>query len=295
MKTPTMTTGGMGAAAPGNLVDTSTGHDRGYVDWGAIAAGTVIASAITVVLAGFGAALGLSLTSVTGTGLSAVGVSIAAGLWVLWVAISSLVAGSYVTGRLRRRAGDANEHEVLVRDGAHGLVVWALSALIGAMLAAGAISGAARVGGEVARTASTTIGSMAASSTDYAVDMLTRSDNPAALDDATKQQIGRVLARSFADGQLNADDRGYLARTIAARTGLAQGDVERRIDATVAQARATVEQAKVAAEKARRMGILVAFLTAAGMALGAAAAWWGASMGGRHRDDNTDLSQFMRW
>jgi hypothetical protein len=30
-------------------------------------------------------------------------------------------------------------------------------------------------------------------------------------------------------------------------------------------------------------------------ALGAAAAWWGASMGGRHRDENTDLSTYMRW
>lgn len=295
MKTPTMTTAGMASAASGSLVDTKIDHDRGYVDWGAIAAGTVIASAITVVLAGFGAALGLSLTSVTGTGLSAVGISIATGLWVLWIAISSVVAGSYVTGRLRRRAGDGNEHEVMVRDGAHGLVVWALSALIGAMLAAGAITGAARVGGEIARTATTTIGSVAASGTDYAVDVLTRSENATVLDDATKQQIGRVLTRSFADGQLSADDRGYLVRTIAARTGLAQADVERRIDATVAQARSTIEQAKVTAEKARRMGILIAFLTAAAMALGAAAAWWGASMGGRHRDNNTDLSHLMRW
>ncbi|MGL4440517.1 MAG: hypothetical protein ACRCUE_14735 [Bosea sp. (in: a-proteobacteria)] len=276
-------------------VELASHHDRGYVDLGAIVAGTVIASAITLVMSGFGAALGLSLTSVTGSGLSGMGLSVAAGLWVLWIALSSLIAGAYVTGRLRRRAGDANDQEVKVRDGAHGLVVWALSIVVGAMIAASAVSGVARTGADVVRTATTAIGSAAGSSADYAIDTLTRSDNTTGLDEPTKQQIGRIVARSFADGQLNADDRAYMSRTIAARTGLAQGEVERRIDVTTAQAKAAIEQAKVAAEKARRIGILVAFLTAAAMALGAAAAWWGANIGGRHRDENTDLSTYMRW
>lgn len=286
---------GSGAAASMADTSASTHHDRGYVDWGAIAVGTVIATAITLIMSGFGAALGLSLTSVTGSGLSAVGLSIAAGLWMLWVALSSLIAGAYVTARLRRRAGDANSHEVMIRDGAHGLAVWAVAALIGAMLASSAISGAARAGADVVRTATTAIGSAAGSSMDYTLDTLVRGANAQPLDEQTRQQIGRVLARSFAVGQLSQDDRAYLSRTIAARAGVDQAEVDRRIDQTVAQARAAADQAKAAAERARRIGILVAFLTAAGMALAAAGAWWGASVGGRHRDENTDLSPYMRW
>jgi hypothetical protein len=45
----------------------------------------------------------------------------------------------------------------------------------------------------------------------------------------------------------------------------------------------------------RKAGIILAFLTAASMALGAAAAWWGASVGGRHRDGNFDASHLTRW
>lgn len=276
-------------------LDATVGHERHYVDWGAIAAGAVIASAITVVLSGFGTALGLSLTSVRGSGLSGVGLSVAAGLWLLWVAISSLIAGAYVTGRLRRRAGDANRQEVIVRDGAHGLVVWALSALIGAILAMGVASGVARTGGEVARAATTAISAAAGSSADYALDVLTRSDNASALDEPAKQQIGRILLRSFAEGQITADDRSYLSRSIATRTGIAPDEIDRRIDAAIARAKAAAIQAQTAADNARRLGVLVAFLAAAAMALGAAAAWWGAIMGGRHRDENTDLSTYLRW
>jgi hypothetical protein len=276
-------------------LDAAVGNERHYVDWGAIAAGAVIASAITLVLSGFGTALGLSLTSVRGSGLSGVGLSVAAGLWLLWVAISSLIAGAYVTGRLRRRAGDANRQEVIVRDGAHGLVVWALSALMGAILAMGAVSGVARTGGEVARAATTAISTAAGPSADYALDVLTRSDNASALDEPTKQQIGRILLRSFADGQINPDDRSYLSRSIATRTGIAPDEIDRRIDTVIARAKAAAIQAQTAADNARRIGVLVAFLAAAAMALGAAAAWWGAIMGGRHRDENTDLSTYLRW
>ncbi len=267
-----------------------------YVDWGAIFAGTVIASAISLVFAGFGASLGLSLTSVTGTGLSAVGLSVAAGLWVVWVAVSSMMAGAYITGRMRSRAGDATEHEVMVRDGAHGLVVWALSAIVGAMLAASAISGVARTGTDVLRSATMAASPVAGASTEYAIDVLTRSEtSTAAVDEATKMQIGRILSRSVVDGQISADDRAYLTRMLAARTGVEQAEIERRIDTSITQVKAAAERAKAAAETARRLGILIAFLTAASMAVAAAAAWWAASLGGRHRDQNVDFSQFMRW
>src|SRR6218665_1064209 len=101
--------------------------DRGsYVDWPAIIAGIVIASAISLVLLTFGSAIGLSFTNFrAGAETASVWIAIAAASWLLWVQISSFMAGGYVAGRLRKRHHDATEHEVDVRDGAHGLLVWA--------------------------------------------------------------------------------------------------------------------------------------------------------------------------
>ena len=270
---------------------------QSYVDWGAILAGTVIASAITLVLTGFGSAIGLSLASpFAGKGLSAIAIGIAAALWVLWVAVTSLMAGGYVTGRMRQRANDATSHETNIRDGAHGLVVWALSVIIGAMLAAGSIAGVAKTGTELAKAGLSTVATTTAGISDYAVDMLVRNDASATvLDDQTRQQISRILTRSVSDGQLNAADKAYLSRLVAARVGIDAAEVDRRIEAYAVQAKAAAERAKTLAETARRIGILVAFLTAASLAVAGAGAWWGASFGGRHRDENTDLSHLMRW
>ncbi len=272
-------------------------HDRSYVDWGAILAGTVIATSITVVMTGFGSAIGLSMASpFKGQGFSGVAIAIAIGLWVIWVAVSSLVAGAYVTGRLRRRAGDATPHEVSIRDGAHGLVVWALSALVGVIIAAMSLAGAARTGAQFAGSAVSAVSGIAANSADYAVDTITRSDSQGAvMDEATRQQIGRILVRAAADGQLTQADRAYLTRTVAARAGIAPAEVEQRIDAFSAQAKIAVDRTRAAAESARRLGILLAFLTAASLAVAAAGAWWGAGLGGKHRDENTDLSHLTNW
>ena len=60
----------------------------------AIFAGTVLASAISLVLLTFGSALGLSLTSAhENTGISMVGFSIAAALWLVWVQVSGPALG----------------------------------------------------------------------------------------------------------------------------------------------------------------------------------------------------------
>ncbi len=274
--------------------DSAVHHDRPYVDWGSILAGTVIATSITVVLSGFGSAIGLSMTSsFEGKGFSGVAIAVAIGLWVVWVAVSSLIAGSYLAGRMRRRAGDATPEEVSVRDGVHGLVVWALSALIGVVIASMTVAGVAKTGAEIARTSVTAV---AGNASEYAIDTITRTNSQAApVDDATRQQIGRVLMRAAVDGQLSTEDRAYLTRTVAARAGVEPAEVERRIDAFSAQAKAALEKTRAAAETARRLGILIAFLTAASLAVAAAAAWWGASLGGRHRDENIDFSQLIRW
>ncbi len=113
-----------------------------YVDWGAIAAGTFVATAVAVVMFTFGTAIGLSMASpYEGEGASTPAYLAALGLWTIWVIASSFMSGGYVAGRLRRRIGDATEHEVDVRDGVHGLTVWAVGVVIAAWLLNAGVTG----------------------------------------------------------------------------------------------------------------------------------------------------------
>jgi hypothetical protein len=97
---------------PAAPVGTTAIDSRPYVDWAAIIAGAILASAIAFVLLTFGSGIGLSLTSpFKGEGLAATALAVAIALWVLWVEISSFIAGAYLAGRLRRRIADATEHE----------------------------------------------------------------------------------------------------------------------------------------------------------------------------------------
>tara|TARA_R110002051_G_scaffold141578_1_gene214751 strand:+ start:2055 stop:2726 length:672 start_codon:yes stop_codon:yes gene_type:complete len=109
-------------------------HEGSYVDWAAILAGAAVATSIAFVFTTFGAALGLSFASPYAGEGSAFAAALAVGLWMLWTTISSFMAGGYITGRMRRRIDQASGDEVHVRDGIHGLTVWAVAVLIGAVL-----------------------------------------------------------------------------------------------------------------------------------------------------------------
>ena len=116
--------------------------DHSHVDWRSILAGAVLASAIGVVLLTFGAAIGLSVTSpYEGEGWSPMAFAIAAGLWLLWVQIFSFYCAGYVAARLRARSVGLSEHEVDVRDGLHGALVWAAGVLIAGFIATIGVGG----------------------------------------------------------------------------------------------------------------------------------------------------------
>jgi ElaB/YqjD/DUF883 family membrane-anchored ribosome-binding protein len=123
---------------------------RGYVDWGAIFAGTVVAGGATVVLTTFATALGLGSISVGEDG----GIST---WWLAVTALFSLVStvaiymlGGYIAGRMRRRVDGAVRDEVTARDGIHGVAVWGLGMVLSGLLAASAISGGAKAVGSAA-------------------------------------------------------------------------------------------------------------------------------------------------
>ena len=118
-------------------------ENRSYIEWGTIIAGAVVACAISAVLLQFGTAVGLTQTS---PALSAdanitPGFVLGTGIWILWVQVIASLTGGYLAGRMRTPIVDAGAtaHESDLRDGVHGLLVWALSTLLVA-LAAGAVS-----------------------------------------------------------------------------------------------------------------------------------------------------------
>jgi hypothetical protein len=279
------------------VLDPGAAPSTSYIDWSPILAGTAIASAITIVLTSFGSVIGLSMLSpFEGKGISGAALAAATGLWVIWVALSSLIAGSYLTGRMRQTAHDAKPDEISLRDGTHGLVVWALSVLIGAMVAAGGIAAVGKTGGDIAKSGVMAASNLAGVASDYAIDDLTRSQAPnVPLDADTRGQIGRIIVRAGTDGQLSPQDRAYLTRTLAISAGITPAEAERRISGMLEQANQAIEKAKLVAEQARRSGILIAFLAAASLAVAAAASWWAAALGGKHRDENTDIAQLFRW
>jgi hypothetical protein len=268
-----------------DVATVETANNAHYVDWGAIGAGVFVAIAISTVFLAFGSAIGLSLTSFHASeSAPVIGLVIAAGLWLLWVQISSFIGGAYVAGRMRRRIGDAKAHEVEMRDGAHGLIVWAVNIVIGAVLA-GWIT-VAGVSGAV-NTASNS-GAM-----DYYADRLMRSNavggaTAVSPDTQYNAQIGRILAKNIAARTVDDADKSYLVREITSRTGLTEADAQKRVDDTVATLKAQ-------ADTARRYGILLAFMTAASLLISGVAAWWAATTGGKHRDDGVDHSAYSRW
>ena len=251
---------------------------QSYVEWGAVIGGTVAALAVSLVLLAFGAAIGLSSVSpwtTTATGLKAVGVGTT--FWFLLVTLWSFALGGYLAARLRHRWSDATPAEVRFRNSAHGLLVWALSVLIAAILAASGVSAIGRGLGAAAGTAAA-----AADQVTATTDLLFRSSNatPSPQTADARSEVSRLLLRSAGKGEVSSADRTYLAQLVATRTGISQADAEKRVTQSL-------DELKAAADRARKIGVVLAFLTASILLIGGATAWWAAAVGGRHRESGT--------
>lgn len=287
----------------GVATTTHVNDDRSYVDWPAILAGTVLATSISFVLLTFGSALGLSLTSARpGSGVSLFWLSIVAALWLLWVQISSFMAGGYLTGRMRRRIGDATEHESDVRDGSHGLIVWALGVIVAAFIAFTGVSGAFSVASGAAGAIGAGVGSVVEEVSDqFGADSLLvdqalrpgpRQTQP--VDQGIRGEVGRILLSTLDDGEMAEADRSYLVAIISARAGIPPEEAEQRLDQIVEQGRRLEAEAREAAETARRIALVAAFITAASLLISAVGAYWAATLGGKHRDERTVFEDWSR-
>ena len=108
------------------MTESFTKPSGSYVEWSAVFAGAVLASAISIVLLQFGSAVGLAATSpLEGEGLTLPVRVLSSGVWILWAQITASIGGGYLAGRLRAPRTDAPDHEREVRDGVHGLLTWA--------------------------------------------------------------------------------------------------------------------------------------------------------------------------
>jgi hypothetical protein len=288
-----------------------------YVDWAAIIAGAVVATAIGVIFAGFGAALGLTaLSPQEGEGSGRWSLIILA-IWSLITVVVSYMTGGYIAGRMRRRVDGASADEVSARDGIHGMVVWGLGVLIGAWIAAGAIGSAANAVGSVASGAASAVGSVvqgagsavagaAGAATDAATDegtgidlsgfdpieainnrLLLPATGEAIQPDATLSPVARdTLFEVARTGELNEDDRAVLVGEVARVTTLSPAEAEARVDEAVTritairdEAAQRLEQAEQAARDAADAARRAAILTGFLVAAGFAVAL-GAAMSG---------------
>ena len=143
--------------AAGDVAVPVTTETQSAMDWGAVLAGAVVAAGVASVFATFGVGVGLaSISPYEGDG-SALAELLALALWAVWTAVSSVMAGAYIAGRMRRRIGGVTADEVSVRDGVHGLAVWGAAILLGAWLAGSAVETATTTAAEMTGAVATAV------------------------------------------------------------------------------------------------------------------------------------------
>ena len=255
--------------------------EPGYLQWTPVIVGALAATALSLILVSFAAAVGLGVSSTAPTWRDAsAALWILSGIYLIFQAIVSFGFGAYIAGRLRRPLVAGPTDEVENRDGLHGLAVWALAVVLGAIVAA--LVGAATVN----RAAPASAGAPASANASavepllsYELDRLFRSPRrPPSVDlRSERAEAGRILLTSSGHEGVSTEDRAYLVQLIGSTTGLSPNDAERRVDNTIANA-------KTALTRSRRSTIILAFSLATALLLGAVAAWAAACAGGRHRD-----------
>ena len=267
-------------ANPSSVIDLQSSG----VSWASIAAGAVAAAALTLLLLAFGAGIGLSAVSPwSDSGAAGSTFETGTGIYLVIVGVMASAIGGYLAARLRTKWTGIHTHEVFFRDTAHGLLAWAFATLISASVLGAAathlVGGAA--GGLVAAAPQA---AQDVSPTALATDKLFRSDTAAPAPSGgagtapARSEVSRLLVTSFrGGGDVSATDRSYLARLVAARTGLSQPDAEKRVNDVIAET-------KQAMEDARKAAASFALWMAAAMLFGAFAASLAAVEGGQLRD-----------
>ena len=136
------------SASPTGDLSLSRAESQSAVAWGAIFAGAVASLALSFVLVVLAAGFGMKLAAPwPGARFALTDFNPMLGSWMIVVQVLSSALGGYLAGRLRTKWLNVHEHEVHFRDTAHGLLVWAVSTVVGVVLVAGVMGSSARPGG----------------------------------------------------------------------------------------------------------------------------------------------------
>lgn len=285
------------------------------VSWKAIVAGSTASIALSLALAAFGVGVGFSVVSPwSDSGVSGTTFSIAAGVYLVVVAMLSSTIGGYLAGRLRSQWKTVHNHERYFRDSAHGFLVWAFATIVSAAVLGGAFTHI--LSGVGAGLVPAATSAAQGSPTNLYVDKLLRTDPtqasaspavPAAQGTLTSPAPNRETAEPLQGGQAagfaqgrsaGADrmeitrillpgqrkdgvvadaDRAYLAKVVAARTGLSQADADQRVNQVITEA-------KTAADSARKSAAAFSLWLVVAMLAGALSASLAAIEGGNLRN-----------
>lgn len=90
------------------------------------------------------------------------------------------------------------------------------------------------------------------------------------------------------------DDKAYLAQVVSQQTGVSAADAKTRVEKVYDDLADAKGNAAKAAETARQIGVIAAFLLAASLVISAAGAFWAATEGGSHRDEGAVFEGFFR-
>ncbi|MCK1339314.1 hypothetical protein IVB38_25735 [Bradyrhizobium sp. 38] len=238
------------------------------VSWAAVLAGAAASLALTLVLLSFGVGMGFAVVSPWGhSGVSATTFKIGTGLYFIVMAMLSSAIGGYLAGRLRTKWVGVHSTEVQFRDTAHGFLAWAVASVLGALLLASPAS--SLLGGALggATQAAANSGPMAG----Y-VDTLLRPNDLSAQGQQSdpRPEMIRLLTADFRVGNdVTPTDKAYVAKVVAARTGLSQADAEKRVNDVVTQAKTDLDNARKAAMQTAIWLTLSLFIGAFSAALAA--------------------------
>ena len=252
----------------------------GAVSWSAVIAGALTALAVSIIIVALGSGIGLAMASPFASSPSAGTLTVLGAVWLVFAQAVGYATGGFVAGRLRTNPSVVHTDEVKFRDGANGLVVWAIGVVLSSLLV---LSAAGVVGKTTAGVA--TAATSGGQSVDYFADTLLRTDPqkappPSAVD--MRDQVKRIIVTAVAQGSLSPDDRAYLAQVVASQSGISPDDAQHRVDDVYNKARESLTQA---ADTARKAAAFFAFWTFMSLLFGAVCATLGGVFGGDLRDE----------
>lgn len=251
------------------------------VSWGAVIAGAFVAAALALILLALGAGFGLAVTSPwSNTSASARAIGAGAVVWLILVEAIASAMGGYLTGRLRTKWVSIHTDEVHFRDTANGFLAWAVAVVISvAFLGSAAVSLAGSQPAQEVMMSGEAGPDAIPGANPYFVDRLFRSAQSGTTpgDPSVVAEAAAIFGNDVRQPEAPSVDVEYLGQLVSARTGLTQGEAERRVTDTLQSAREAAE----AARKALTHLLLWTFIA---LLTGAFCASYAATIGGRQRD-----------